>query len=35
VDVSDGHEWMSFGTDNEDGYYPGFVYNYNEKPQQG
>lgn len=31
VDVSDGHVWLTFGTDNSDSYYPSFVFRYQPK----
>ena len=31
VGVSDGHEWLRFGTDNIDDYYPGFIFDYSPK----
>ncbi len=33
VDVQDGHVWLTFGTDNEDDYYPRFVFQYKSKPK--
>jgi hypothetical protein len=31
-DVLDGHNWLRFGTDNSDDYYPWFVFEYQAKP---
>jgi hypothetical protein len=31
VDVDDGHVWVRLGTDNNDDYYPYFVFSYNPK----
>lgn len=31
VGVTDGHEWLRFGTDNIDDYYPGFIFYYQPK----
>jgi hypothetical protein len=28
----DGHVWLTFGTDNIDDYYPGFIFDYQPKP---
>lgn len=30
-DISDSHIWLTFGTDNSDGYYPIFVFQYQPK----
>lgn len=32
VDTKDGHVWLEFGTDNNDDYYPSFMFNYYPKP---
>ena len=34
LEDSDGHEWLRFGTDWADDYYPCFVFNYNPKKEQ-
>lgn len=34
VDVSDGHVWLEFGTDNTDDYYPYFVFRHTPKQQE-
>lgn len=31
VDISDGHVWLTLGTDNSDDYYPSFHFNYAPK----
>jgi len=31
IDVKDGHEWLTFGTDHSDSYYPWFYFNYQPK----
>lgn len=31
VDTSDGHVWLSFGTDHTDDWYPCYVFHYNPK----
>lgn len=32
VDVDDGHQWLRFGTENYDDYYPMFAFHYQAKP---
>jgi len=34
VDISDGHVWLEFGTDNADDYYPYFVFRHMPKQQE-
>ncbi len=34
TDLHDGHEWLRFGTDRSDGWYPYFVFEYSPKPPQ-
>jgi len=31
IDITDGHVWLRFGTDNTDDYYPYFVFEYSPK----
>jgi hypothetical protein len=32
TDLHDGHEWLRFGTDNSDDWYPSFTFDYTPKP---
>lgn len=34
VDVTDGHVWLSFGTEKNDSYYPSFIFFYETKGQK-
>ena len=34
IDEVDNHTWLEFGTDNEDDYYPSFMFNYFAKPER-
>jgi len=34
VDISDGHVWLQFGTDNSDDYYPMFRFHYEPKKRK-
>lgn len=34
VDIEDGHEWLSVGTENYDDYYPCFIFDYRPKVTQ-